>query len=207
MALLYEATDWHEGDFDPANVSLAEWEFIYEHGGWLKRGSGPGSLLENNTELIEWLQNFIIGNNASSILDIGCGDLQWIVQTLDGITYEGVDWVATVMNINRQNHPSDANTAFTFSTENIMSDTFEPEGADILICKDVLQHVRLSSDNLINKVEQINCKHKIFIVPGWDEIKDQLMANGYTFSQTYSAEFTPWPTTMEEKSIYLKSTY
>ena len=72
MALLYEATDWHEGDFDPANVSLAEWEFIYEHGGWLKQGSGPGSLLENNTELIEWLKDFIAGNNASSILDIGC---------------------------------------------------------------------------------------------------------------------------------------
>jgi|10_taG_2_1085330.scaffolds.fasta_scaffold01477_3 2-polyprenyl-3-methyl-5-hydroxy-6-metoxy-1,4-benzoquinol methylase len=193
MALLFTATDWHEDDFDPANVSLAQWEFIYERGGWEMQGSGPGSLLECNTELIEWLKNFITANNASSILDIGCGDLQWIVQVLDGMTYKGVDWVTSIINTNKQNHPT-----FTFSTENIMSDNFQPEYADILICKDVLQHMRLLSNDLINKIEQVNCKHKIFIIPDWMLLTDSLTGAGYTFSQTYSAD--------EEKYIYFKST-
>ena len=197
MALLFDATDWHEGDFDPTNVSLAQWEFIYERGGWDMQGSGPGSLLELNTELIEWLKNFITANNASSILDIGCGDLQWIVQALDGMTYKGVDWVADVITTNKQNHPT-----LTFSTENIMSDTFEPGYADILICKDVLQHMpsylSAANNNLIDKIEQINCKHKIFINPGWTTLIYHLTGAGYTFSQTYSAD--------EEKYIYFKST-
>ena len=193
MALLFDATDWHEDDFDPTNVSLAQWEFIYERGGWDMQGSGPGSLLEHNTELIEWLKNFITANNASSILDIGCGDLQWIVQVLDGMTYKGVDWVTSIINTNKQNHPT-----FTFSTENIMSDNFQPEYADILICKDVLQHMRLLSNDLINKIEQVNCKHKIFIIPDWTLLTDSLTGAGYTFSQTYSAD--------EEKYIYFKST-
>jgi len=192
MAILYEATDWHEGDFDPANVTFAEWEFIYEHGGWYKQGSGPGSLLENNTELVEWLKNFITANNASSIIDMGCGDLQWIIEVLDNISYTGIDWVADVINTNKQNHPT-----LTLSTENIMSDTFEAPDADILICKDVLQHMRLTSNTLINKIEQINCQHKIFILPDWDSLTQHLTGAGYTFSQTYSAD--------EEKSIYLKS--
>jgi hypothetical protein len=214
MGQLYAANSWHEDDFDPANVSAAEWTAIYLSGGWCEQGSGPGSTIENNTELITWLNNFITDNSATSMIDIGCGDLQWVPQVLNDITsYTGVDCVPSVNTVNVQNHPT-----YTFLTRDIMTSEFatltyvdnapiveltEPvksSSYDILLCKDLLQHMVSHHISVINIIEKINCDHKIIIVPRHMEHRftTKLIAAGYSLSQYYDAA--------EKKSIYVKTT-
>jgi len=213
MAPLYAACDWHEDNFDPSNVSVAEWTEIYLNGGWDEQGSGPGSSVENNNELIPWLNNFITTNSGASIIDIGCGDLQWTPQVLNTITsYTGVDCVGAVNTTNVQNHPT-----YTFLTRDIMNSEFatityddatpivelaEPvksNSYDILLCKDLLQHMMSHHISVINIIEKINCDHKIIIIPRHQEHKftTKLTAAGYSLSQYYDAD--------EKKGIYVKS--
>ena len=214
MAPLYAATSWHEDDFDPSNVSAAEWTAIYLNGGWCEEGSGPGSTLENNTELITWLNNFITTNSATSMIDIGCGDMQWVPQVLTNITsYTGVDCVDSVTTTNTGNHPT-----YTFLTRDVMNSEFatltyddatpivqltEPvksHAYDILLCKDLLQHMISHHISIINILEEIDCDHKIIIVPRHQEHKftTKLTDAGYSLSQQYDAD--------EKKSIYVKTT-
>ena len=65
-------------EIDLSNITAEEWNNIYKHGGFMGEGSGRGSFVENNKTLIEWLEKFIIKNFISSIVDIGCGDFQWL---------------------------------------------------------------------------------------------------------------------------------
>ena len=64
---------------DRNNITAEEWNVLYnDWGGWEGRGSGDGSFIENNNYLIDWLQAFIQKNNIKNIVDVGCGDLQWM---------------------------------------------------------------------------------------------------------------------------------
>ena len=189
------ADDWIPADLDTNNVSLADWEFIYSNGGWLESGSGPGSTIANNSNLITWMTDFINTNSCSSILDIGCGDMQWVSQIISDVTYTGIDWVSSIINTNKTNHPD-----YTFLEQDAASNSFSNSNTyDIIICKDVLHHVYDSADEIINKIENISSAHKIFIVPNSLQIpfNEKLTAAGYTLTHTYTAD--------EEKDIYLNS--
>ncbi|MBI4414995.1 MAG: SAM-dependent methyltransferase, partial [Candidatus Kerfeldbacteria bacterium] len=52
-------------------------EKIYKDKVWYK-GSGSGSLPENTTTYRDFLQKYIKQNNIKSILDLGCGDWQFM---------------------------------------------------------------------------------------------------------------------------------
>jgi len=187
------------GPFDLNNVVLSSWEFIYDNGGWEEQGSGPGSTVANSTELIAWVKNFITTNNCSSLVDIGCGDMQWTAQVLKAnplVAYTGIDWVPSVCNANKTNHPT-----HTFLTQNFILSTFSNSNTyDMLICKDVLQHQWNAVDQIITNIGNINVEHSIFIVPTVADsiLESKLVAAGYTLSTTVSSD--------EEKSIFIKST-
>ena len=68
----------YQKEIDLSNITAEEWNNIYNMGGYDGCGSGPGSLIENNYLLINWLHNFIIKNKIKSIADVGCGDMQWM---------------------------------------------------------------------------------------------------------------------------------
>jgi SAM-dependent methyltransferase len=121
-------------------------------------GSGPGSRLEENTEMIEFLECFIRVKKIKTILDIGCGDWQYMQAVdLQGCKYIGIDCVQSVV---------DADTA-KFGNENVefrCGDILECEfpPADMVIIKDVVIH--LTNAQIFKLWERVKgYKHVIFV--------------------------------------------
>lgn len=108
---------------------------IYEANAW-GRGSGVGSEPQYTVEYVALLRQFLTEHQIKSVVDFGCGDWQFS-QLIDwtGIKYQGFDIVASVIDSNRQRFGS-VNIRF----EHVVVGTALP-CADLLICKDVLQHL------------------------------------------------------------------
>ncbi|WP_396275128.1 glycosyltransferase [Hyphomonas sp.] len=108
---------------------------IYDKNVW-GIGSGVGSRPGNNIDYMQFIQEFMLRNEIRSVVDLGCGDWQFSRHmNWDGVTYVGFDVVNSVI---------EANTRL-FARENIRFSLFEslndlPQ-ADLLLCKDVLQHL------------------------------------------------------------------
>lgn len=115
---------------------------IYEVGLWGrdeqgKGTSGGGSTFENAMEYIAFLNKFIRKNNIKTIVDIGCGD--WEVMRhvdLTGVDYLGIDVVPSVIQNNSAKYSS---SNVKFALGDCIHDTLP--GADLLLCKDVLNHI------------------------------------------------------------------
>lgn len=128
-----------------------EFTEIYRRGVWGTEGfSGGGAQLANARQYVHFLQSFLKEKNIRSVIDIGCGD--WgLSQHIDwtGIQYTGYDVVRYIIEKDQQ----------LFGTPTIMfvhADALEtdlPE-ADLLICKDVLQHI--SNANIIHFLAKLN---------------------------------------------------
>lgn len=99
--------------------------------------SGSGSSMENTIVYRAFLENFLEKYNIKSVVDVGCGDWQFS-KSIDwtGIDYLGYDVVQSVIENNEKQY-SNSNIHFIF--ENAI--TANLPSADLLICKDVLQHL------------------------------------------------------------------
>ena len=145
--------------------NAAVFSAIYERGEWAngaeannKWTSGSGSNPKNARVYIAYLQNYLADHEIKSVVDLGCGDWQigrcinW-----DGVKYLGIDVVDGVIEENTKK----------FSAPNITflkadGTEYELPKADLLICKDVLQH--LPFKDIQNIVKQFNkFKHCIVI--------------------------------------------
>ncbi len=108
---------------------------IYRENRWAA-GSGTGSKPENAVEYIAFISRFLRQNGVQSVVDFGCGDWQFS-RFIDwsGIHYTGIDLVQTVIGRNTKE----------FSAQNITfkctSDIAKIPNADLLISKDVFQHL------------------------------------------------------------------
>ena len=114
---------------------------IYSDGVWGRNvagagTSGSGSTLETTREYRAYLQDFIKKHGVTSIVDAGCGDWSFS-STIDwgGASYLGVDIASDVIEAVRRKHGKDK---ITFRVADI---TEELPSADLLISKDVLQHL------------------------------------------------------------------
>jgi SAM-dependent methyltransferase len=133
-------------------------EQIYATNEW-GSGSGEGSLPMHTLGYVEFLQRFLAEKRISSVVDMGCGDWQFSRSIQWGsIRYRGYDVVRSVIeeNIKRYSAP---NVSFHLYSGN--AEELPP--ADLLISKDVLQHL---SDNSIGKV-----------LPFLDRFKYSLLTN------------------------------
>ncbi|HTT75031.1 MAG TPA: class I SAM-dependent methyltransferase [Candidatus Binataceae bacterium] len=114
---------------------MEQFNRIYEKNEW-GYGSGVGSLPLNNIEYIKFVQNFLVRNKITSVVDLGCGDWQFS-RFIDwsGIDYTGFDIVENVVSSNQR----------AFARSNIRFRVFtsieEVQEADLLLCKDVMQHL------------------------------------------------------------------
>lgn len=114
---------------------------IYESKHWSKdreKGtSGFGSTLEATVKYRAYLQKFLKSHDIHSVVDVGCGDWEFSQAiNWNGISYIGYDIVKPVIQKNQQKFSS-ANIQFVHCNaieSNLPS-------ADLLICKDVLQHL------------------------------------------------------------------
>jgi hypothetical protein len=142
-------------DENPPDSSLARtFDEIYRRGHWGtgpngKGTSGSGSTLVRTVEYRRFLENFIRENNIASIVDGGCGDWEFSRQVDWGdATYLGLDISQTAIA-----------TAKQHATERIqfrIGDVTEMmPRADLLIVKDVLQHL---PNGLIEKFIENNLR-------------------------------------------------
>lgn len=187
--------DWLEikWSIDEHNITLQEWQQIYEFGGWESQGSGPGSKLEFNSDLIAYLNNFISQNSVSSLIDLGCGDLQWMPQVFSsGIDYVGVDFCQSVINQNTTNYPD---KTFIFSDFKNLS-----EAREVSFSKDVIHHDRDNMSEIFDKISQLASRYCMIVVPEYmkrqatfEILIDQ---HGYSCALDYNAD--------EPKCLYLK---
>jgi SAM-dependent methyltransferase len=128
---------------------------IYSEGTWGKdvtgKGtSGTGSTLEITREYRAYVEGFIKKHNVKSVVDAGCGD--WgFSSAMDwgDASYLGVDIASDVIATVRKKYEKGK---ITFRVGDITEDL---PAADLLISKDVLQHL---SNELVHKFIQNNLR-------------------------------------------------
>jgi SAM-dependent methyltransferase len=137
---------------------------IYRSQDW-GHGSGVGARPDRTVEYRAFLQRFIIDNHVRSVVDLGCGDWQFS-RHLDwsNVRYLGIDVVAAVIERNRRE----------FAKDNIAFEEFESLAtlppADLLLCKDVLQH--LPNELVKEYLTTFKTKYKFSLITNDDEPKD-----------------------------------
>jgi len=128
---------------------------IYAEGAWGKdvagKGtSGTGSTLEITREYRAYVEDFMKTHNVKSVVDAGCGDWSFSSAIEWGdASYLGVDIASDVIAAVRNKYEKGR---ITFQVGDI---TDELPAADLLISKDVLQHL---SNTLVHKFIRNNLR-------------------------------------------------
>jgi len=128
---------------------------IYAEGTWGKDGggkgtSGTGSTLEITREYRAYVEDFMKTHNVKSVVDAGCGDWSFSSAIEWGdASYLGVDIASDVIATVRNKYEKGR---ITFQVGDI---TDELPAADLLISKDVLQHL---SNKLVHKFIRNNLR-------------------------------------------------
>jgi 2-polyprenyl-3-methyl-5-hydroxy-6-metoxy-1,4-benzoquinol methylase len=130
---------------------------IYKEDLW-HGGSGAGSKLENVKEYVDILQKYIDKPEVKTVLDLGCGDWQFSkFLDLSSVSYLGVDVVESVIESNSTSYSA---SNIKFISRDIT--TYEVPKADLIICKDVLQH--LSNKDVVTILVKIITSSKFSLI-------------------------------------------
>jgi SAM-dependent methyltransferase len=143
------------GEIQHSDDLATVFDSIYEAGEWGRDGrnegtSGSGSSVEGSEPYCRYLRGFLKEKNIKSVVDVGCGD--WQISGLidwEGISYVGYDASKLVIEKNLKSH---RRPNIRFVHDNFV--TADLPGADLLIVKDVLQH--LSVRNIKLALEQFH---------------------------------------------------
>jgi SAM-dependent methyltransferase len=126
----------------PGPLLEKEFTYIYDTAKWGcnsagEGSSGYGSSIESTKLYVALLEDFIQTHNIKSVVDVGCGDWEFSRHINWGnASYVGFDVVQRVIN---KNIRSFARPHIAFICANAL-ETDLPT-ADLLICKDMLQHL------------------------------------------------------------------
>ena len=102
--------------------------------------SGPGSTLEETEPLRRKLPELLRELNASTLLDLPCGDFHWMQNVdLTGVHYIGGDLVGDLVERNHAKHACDG---VEFRKMDLVNDTLP--AADVILCRDCLVHLSLT---------------------------------------------------------------
>lgn len=130
----------------------AKFNYIHKHRYWAssKDGSlsGSGSSKNASKNILKELDNFILENNISSILDIPCGDWKWMADfNMTNIKYTGGDIVQDIIDNNKRYSTDNIN----FKKINLTSDSLI--SCDLIIVRDLLVH--LKNDDIFKCLQNI----------------------------------------------------
>jgi hypothetical protein len=158
---------------------------IYERNLWdgLSSVSGPGSSLESTEGVRKALPNLVATLGVRSILDIPCGDFQWMKDVTLGVEqYIGADIVLPLIQTNR--------TVFGDRGEFLYLDLLHDRlpYADVIFCRDCLVHlsfreIRLALQNIkatapkyfVTTTFPHHKKNVDTVTPYWRALNMQLM--------------------------------
>jgi SAM-dependent methyltransferase len=137
LALSYFAINSVNGQSELTSI----FNGIYREGSWGRDAagkgvSGSGSTLDITHEYRSYLEEFIKTHGVTSVVDAGCGDWNFS-SAIDwgGASYLGVDVASDVIDAVRRKHETGK---IRFQVGDV---TDELPAADLLISKDVLQHL------------------------------------------------------------------
>ena len=137
---IYENNIWNNGDI---NIPL----------------SGPGSSLKNTTNISKMLNDFIYNQGCKTILDLGCGDLNWISKTPffndDNIKYTGIDVVESLISSHLINYPNKHFLCKDITVE-------EVDNSDLIIIRDVT--FLLKNKEVLSIFDKIKNKFKFLVI-------------------------------------------
>lgn len=123
----------------------AEWGRNAEGEGF----SGTGSMVEFSKEYMAFLQKFLHEKNIQTVVDIGCGDWQFSQHiNWSGTTYKGLDVVQSVID---KNNKKFSRPKINFECVDVINADLPK--ADLMICKDVFQH--LTNADVASIIKQI----------------------------------------------------
>jgi glutaredoxin-related protein len=128
---------------------------VYKNNLWGGRDSKSGTGSEGNfaEEKIILIQDIIKEYNIQSIIDIGCGDLNWMKIILEKtkINYTGIDLVESLLNDNKKKAPEHCFEILDFN---------KIYKADLLIIFDVFGH-QLHNEviEMINYINKLDVKY------------------------------------------------
>jgi SAM-dependent methyltransferase len=135
---------------------LKVFDEIYKTHYW-GNGSGSGSSPDATLPYRDFLKLFLLENSISSVVDLGCGDWQFS-KLIDwsGIEYHGFDAAVSVIEKNRSVYGRENVTFSDFKNYDLI-----PE-ADLLIIKDVLQH--LSNQEISRIIQALIPRFKFTLI-------------------------------------------
>ena len=113
-------------------------EIIYNENYWESKESrsGIGAEIKNTKILLQGLQNVIEKYNIKSIVDIPCGDFNWMRKLkMNNISYTGLDIVQKVIDLNNKKYKKNN---INFYLSDITSSKL-PKG-DLIFVRDCLVH-------------------------------------------------------------------
>jgi hypothetical protein len=113
-------------------------DIIYRNNYWGNRESqsGPGSTLEATRGLIEQINELIAELGVHSVLDLPCGDFNWMKYVnLKNVDYTGADIVSDLVSLNNEKY---ADLNIKFIRLDLLSD--ELPAFDLILVRDCLVH-------------------------------------------------------------------
>ena len=116
--------------------------------------SGPGSSITNTKRFIEFFDSFCIKNNIKEVLDIGCGDLNWMPLTkiFNTQKYIGIDIVESLIDSHKLKYPQHKFSCIDAVTQDIPY-------AEVICIRDVLFHLLI--DDIQAILQKIKCKYLV----------------------------------------------
>ncbi|MEJ0090065.1 MAG: class I SAM-dependent methyltransferase [Limisphaerales bacterium] len=136
---------------------MTAFDKIYANGYW-GFGSGHGSLPSVTKGYRAFLENFLAANHIKSVLDFGCGDWQFSrLINWGGIQYTGVDVAGKVIRRNKLKYASD-----NINFHALNSPAMDFPAADLLISKDVLQH--MTRNDIFAFIKNILPRYKFALI-------------------------------------------
>lgn len=149
---------------------------IYENNKWSsdESVSGPGSSVDQTRVVREYVSHVLRKYEISSILDIPCGDFNWMSRVeLGKIAYTGADIVPNIVELNIERY---ASGTVEFLLMDILNDQLRD--VDLIICRDCLVHL---SNKQINKSLRNICStsSKYLLTTGFtDTLRNRDIAHG-----------------------------
>lgn len=114
---------------------------IYEKGKWSGGGdetkSGAGSTLAATQRIRRSIPELLQSVGARGLLDVGCGDYNWMKDVNLPCRYHGVDIVSSVIKANQEQY---SGPEVSFTCLNAVSGPL-PSGFDVILCREVLFHL------------------------------------------------------------------
>ena len=146
--------------FNPLNKKSTEDIFtdIYKTNAWggIQPASGPGSDPNETRILISELQTLFEDINISTMLDIPCGDFQWMKNVdLSNVEYIGADIINELIQTNDRKF---SKKGIKFQQLNLIQDKLPR--VDLVLCRDCLVHLSLTDNFLaLSNICKSNSKY------------------------------------------------